>query len=540
MGNVKSALYGDTNWDTKRIDRTNIDPKAVLGNLSLSAPVGYFITGIQYGNVLLPNLFSFSGIMSIEVTSVSDINNGSQTSTKTISGPPISQRFLSTTQTYHCPPGWAIAGMSEYVGNTGHLPSEPENGLQLVIANLKNPHQTTNVPIYGYTQTSSPRTYPNETFFVNTTQPYFLTSITYTFIPTTYTDSTNLTAYALLVSQGLMPFTYYDFSCIQSATLTNLNNYVLGVNDPRFMDCILQYSKDPKNIDDACIPYIDNNTFSRDVVDYCSVHYENDTRCSQYCNQTNIDCNNIMNAYCATKYGGKTCIVDKDCGDAGTCKSGKCVIDPNNDRTCGCFLPKSVYDTYFASMSANIPTWNIPQDQVCYFPPCTESNVKPKRNVQAVCPNINQCVSMIKIDVNGNVDNSTINAKNIENCYFNNSPSCTTDKDCAFGGICKNSVCVLSSTPSPPSGGCQTDKDCGSNQTCQNGQCITNPSPPSPPSGGCHSNSDCPSNQVCQNSQCIDNKPAGDSNKTIAYLILGVIVFLFILILSLISYKINS
>jgi Cys-rich repeat protein len=73
--------------------------------------------------------------------------------------------------------------------------------------------------------------------------------------------------------------------------------------------------------------------------------------------------------------------------------------------------------------------------------------------------------------------------------------SCTSDADCAPGGVCTSGTCTGTRVPPDAGpGGCTQDTDCASGQVCLSGVCST--------SGACSQDTDCASGEVCVAGVC--------------------------------------
>ncbi len=77
------------------------------------------------------------------------------------------------------------------------------------------------------------------------------------------------------------------------------------------------------------------------------------------------------------------------------------------DEFCGCFLPTSFYENYYADLKkkAAFSTALTTENKVCSFPSCASSILKPYASKQAIdtCPDVFQCIIVPTVNNNGSI-----------------------------------------------------------------------------------------------------------------------------------------
>lgn len=144
--------------------------------------------------------------------------------------------------------------------------------------------------------------------------------------------------------------------------------------------------------DNRCVAYCTNNDCTQDVLSVCKGQNLNTDGCKQLCfaGNTKYDCSVNLTNYCQ-----ETANQNKD--------------------VCACFLPSSVYETYYTSLLGKALSQDKVQaliDQIetlpqCSYPKCSTGNLKPR--VTTTCPPQSICINSAVVEGNNISFNGNIN-----------------------------------------------------------------------------------------------------------------------------------
>ena len=223
----------------------------------------------------------------------------------------------------------------------------------------------------------------------------------------------------------------------------------------------------PNECKKAKTSYCENNPYSFTCIDWCKKgeisgeicnaavrnycqgsNLMTDT-CERFCNNKDGNCDNRYREYCASL------------GDREAIKN----------PFCGCFMSPKFYDDFFKQLNARGIEWaGIPPKPECYYSYCASSPIKNNycyTTNNCKCPDINQCINKITINVDGKIEGDVkINQSN--ECGFQLRP-----QDCGpIQRIDKpTNKCVDCPVGTVPNQ-LKTDCICPGNKILKDGKCV--------------------------------------------------------------------
>jgi hypothetical protein len=188
--------------------------------------------------------------------------------------------------------------------------------------------------------------------------------------------------------------------------------------------------------------------------------------------------------------------------------------DPQFDleikNICACNLNDSIYNNFFESFAAEIPTIKSANfgSKKCIFPECSTSEYKPTEILgYNTCPKI-ECINVTQIDNNGRIIGGlTINqSSDCPNIQDPRRP-CGQDGECGVGEKCLQGLCVDDNV-------CRVKSNCDVNSKCFNNICVRD--------DFCTRDIDCGDGLKCSRNICVKDINVGDVKQTlIIFIIIG-------------------
>jgi hypothetical protein len=183
--------------------------------------------------------------------------------------------------------------------------------------------------------------------------------------------------YQLLLTDGQLDKDKDNFNSHLKKAFNCCNNNVLTESDKQA--CGDLYTKNEEGGED-CSNDRCKVVMKQFCVDNGDKDRMKDSKCINYCKNNPEVCESRLKEFCADK-------VDKK----------------EFEKTCACYYPSEVYENMWEAFSNE---WNIPEQLVdttkeCFFPLCTNADIK--RNVTCKDVNITNCLQTVNIDAEGSV-----------------------------------------------------------------------------------------------------------------------------------------
>lgn len=250
--------------------------------------------------------------------------------------------------------------------------------------------------------------------------------------------------------------------CLQVDTLTNTPMLTSNPNcrnwckdNPNECNDVKKAYCEDNPQDSNCVDWCDKKDIKSDVCiqtlrNFCKGGNLASDSCKHYCEKKDVSCDSELRDYCMSL------------GD-----------EAINEPICGCFMGTPFYKNFFNSLSGQGVAISIP-DADCFYPKCVNSSIKTTRwknleeQKKATCPNINQCINKIVINVDGTIDTKEFKIEQKNVCHWGLRPS-----DCNYDERIDSQTnsCVKCPGDSHPSG----DKKnclCYGTQILKNDKCV--------------------------------------------------------------------
>lgn len=206
------------------------------------------------------------------------------------------------------------------------------------------------------------------------------------------------------------------------------------------------------------------------------------------------------------------------------------VDDPEYDNICGCYYPQEVYTNFYNDLNQKLSidgksplaSGIILNEKQCFFPICASAEIQPRSGV--ICPSLNftECIANTNIDNKGNI---------IGDVTVDNNINCGGLQPIRKTCVDDPSLCNDFERCDPEDGeckpGCATDEQCMRQglDYCDNGVCKKEDEDPTDP------DEDNPPLEPISIIDVILSYLQDPNNKIIVYSGLGIIIFIFILLL---------
>jgi len=250
--------------------------------------------------------------------------------------------------------------------------------------------------------------------------------------------------------------------CLQVDTLTNTPMLTSNSNcinwcrdNPNECNDVKKSYCEDNPQDSNCVDWCDKKDIKSDICiqtlrNFCKGNNLTSDSCKHYCEKKDVNCDSELKDYC------------NSLGDKAI-----------NEPICGCFMNLPFYKKFFDSLSGEGIAISIP-DADCFYPKCVNSSMKTSRwknleeQKKATCPNVNQCINSIKINVDGSIDTKEFKIEQKNTCQWGLRPS-----DCNYDERIDSQTnsCIKCPDTSYPSG----DKKnclCYGSQILKNDKCV--------------------------------------------------------------------
>jgi hypothetical protein len=182
--------------------------------------------------------------------------------------------------------------------------------------------------------------------------------------------------------------------------------------------------------DVRCQAWCDANPYECAPVkdDYCT-KFPKAALCASECNKPTLDCYNTFDQMCTGANLDtdqcQTWCANKGVDCDGRLKSYCATLSPEAlaaSNICGCFRSDQFYTTFFDSLKKQVTIPNseaLAQLPSCYFPLCSNQNLKPFKDKQegVTCPNVTGCITNVDFTNTGEINGEVTVTEN-NDCHF--------------------------------------------------------------------------------------------------------------------------